>query len=41
MISCLTSVEPAERSGAKPERMLDSIASFFVPDIKYVVAKTP
>ena len=27
--------------GAQPERMLDQIASFFVPDIKSVVAKTP
>jgi len=27
--------------GSQPERMLDPIASFFVPDIKNVVAKTP
>ena len=27
--------------GSQPERMLDQIASFFVPDIKNVVAKTP
>ena len=27
--------------GSQPERILDQIASFFVPDIKNVVAKTP
>ena len=27
--------------GAQPERMLDPIASFFVPDIENVLAKTP
>jgi CubicO group peptidase (beta-lactamase class C family) len=27
--------------GSQPERMLDQIASFFVPDIKNVVVKTP